>query len=86
LDLKENEVAGGWRKLHSGVTKSKNIGAGYVSCMGELKNVYKILVGKPEGRHSIDEMTILKWILRKKDLRMWIGFIWLRICTRGGFL
>jgi hypothetical protein len=44
---------------------------GHVACMGVMKNSYKILVGKPEGKRplidlGIDErMIILKWILSK---------------------
>jgi hypothetical protein len=38
--------------------------------MGEMKNVYNILVGKPEkkrllGRPGVDSKIILKWILGK---------------------
>jgi len=36
--------------------------------MGETKNTYKILVGKPEGKRledlGIDGRLILEWILR----------------------
>jgi len=38
----------------------------------------------------VDRTTMLKWILNKKDWRVWTGFIWLRIgiggqlsCTQG---
>jgi hypothetical protein len=27
---------------------------------------------------------ILRWILKKGDVRTWIGFMWLRIWTSGG--
>lgn len=30
-------------------------GAGHVTCMGQIKNVYTILVGKPEGKRPIFE-------------------------------
>jgi hypothetical protein len=38
--------------------------------MGEMRNAYKILVGKPEGKnHSedldVDGRTILEWMLGK---------------------
>jgi hypothetical protein len=26
---------------------------GHVACMGEMRNAYKILVGKPEGKRSL---------------------------------
>jgi hypothetical protein len=32
-----------------------------------------------------DVRIILKWILNKQVLRMWTGFIWLRIGSSGGF-
>jgi hypothetical protein len=46
--------------------------------MGEMRNAYRILVGKPEGRNhwegqGVGGWTILKWI-------------WLRIGTSGGLL
>jgi hypothetical protein len=58
--------------------------------MGEMRNVYKILVGKPEGTdHSedlginVEEGTItLQWIPGK----VWTGFIWLRTENRGRLL
>jgi hypothetical protein len=61
--------------------------------MGETRNAYRILVGKPEGkrplktprRKGIDNIKIhLKetgW-----DGMVWTGSIWLRIVTSGGLL
>jgi hypothetical protein len=60
-----DEVTGGWRKLHSGELhnlysspdiirqiKSRRMRwAGHVARMGEGRNVYRVLVGKPEGKH-----------------------------------
>jgi hypothetical protein len=56
--------------------------------MGERRNAYKILVGKPEGEEysedlGVNESIILEWILRKQVGRIWIGFIWLRIGISG---
>jgi hypothetical protein len=44
--------------------------AGHVAQIGEKRNAYRILVGKPEGRRSLEqqdqgERIILKWILEK---------------------
>jgi hypothetical protein len=40
--------------------------AGHVAQMGEARNAYRILVGKPEGKRPLGRprgWTILKWIL-----------------------
>jgi hypothetical protein len=61
---KRDEVAGEWRKLHNEElrnlysspdiirqVKSRRMRwAGHVARMGEDRKVYKVLVGKPEGR------------------------------------
>jgi len=61
---KRDELRGEWRKLHNEelndlycsssifrVIKSRRIRwAGNVACMGERRGVYRILVGKPEGK------------------------------------
>jgi hypothetical protein len=44
--------------------------AGHVARMGERRNAYRILVGKPEGKshwedQDVDGWTILKWILER---------------------
>jgi hypothetical protein len=42
---------------------------GHVTCMGEIRNAYKILVGKPEGKRPLEDLgtdgRILRWILGK---------------------
>jgi hypothetical protein len=64
---KRDEVTGELRKLHSEElnnlysspdiikqVKSRRMRwAGYVARMGEEKNVYKVLVGKPEGKRPL---------------------------------
>ena len=57
--------------------------------MGERRGVYRILVGKPEGKNhlgdpSIDGRIILRWIFWKWDVEVWTGSSWLRIGTVGG--
>jgi hypothetical protein len=38
---------------------------GHVARMGEKRNAYRILVGKPEGKRPLRRWgTILKWFLR----------------------
>jgi hypothetical protein len=65
---KRDEVTGEWRKLHNGALhnlysspdiirqiKSRRMRwAGHVARMGEGRNVYRFLVGKPEGRRQLE--------------------------------
>jgi hypothetical protein len=60
-------VTGGWRKLHNEelhnlyssssiirITKSMRMRwAGHVARMREKRNVYRVLVGKPEGKRPL---------------------------------
>jgi hypothetical protein len=53
-----------------------------------MRNAYKILVGKPEGKRQYKNLdiagkVILKWALKKLDWRGWTGGIWLSIGTSG---
>jgi hypothetical protein len=62
---KRDEVTGEWRKLHNEelrdlhsspsiikIIKSKRMRwAGHVARMGEKRNAYRLLVGKPEGKN-----------------------------------
>jgi hypothetical protein len=63
---KRDEVTGQWRKLHNeelaDICSSRNIirviksrirWAGHVACMGERKDVYRVLVGKHEGKRPL---------------------------------
>jgi hypothetical protein len=54
--------------------------------MGEERKVYKVLVGKPEGKRSLGRPRRrwedgIRMDLREIDWRVWIGFSWLRIGT-----
>jgi hypothetical protein len=60
--------------------------------MGEERKVYKVLVGKPEGKRPLGRPR-RRWDDGiKMDLKeigwggLWIGFGWLRIGTYGGLL
>jgi hypothetical protein len=59
--------------------------------MGKRRGVYRVLVGKPEGkrppgRPRLDGRIILRWIFRKWYVGIWTGSSWLRIGTGGGHL
>jgi hypothetical protein len=60
-----------------------------VARMGEMRNAYKILVGKPEGKIPLRRLgrrweDIIKLGLREVGFEVWIGFKWLRIGTVVG--
>ena len=84
---RRDEVTGEWRRLHNEELKdlysSPNIvrviklrrmrWAGHVARMGEERGVYRILVGKPEGRRALGRprrrwVIILGWICRRWDV------------------
>jgi hypothetical protein len=75
---KRDEVTGEWRKLHYEdlrdlysspniirITKSRRMRwAGHVARMGEKRNAYRLLVGKPEGKRPLG-----------RPRRMWVDNI-----------
>jgi hypothetical protein len=88
------EVTGGWRKLHNEelhylysspsiirISKSRRMRwAGHVAQMREKRNVYRLLVGKPEGKRPL-ERPKCRWIDNiKMDLFRdgigWCGLDW----------
>jgi hypothetical protein len=96
---KREEVAGGWRRLHSeelhnlyasqnviGVMKSRRMRwVGHVTRMGEMRNAYNLLAGKPEDKRPLGRYR-RRW---EDNIRMDLGkvstgFIWLRIGTSDG--
>jgi hypothetical protein len=79
---KRDGVTGGWRKLHNEelhnlysspsiirIIKSKRMRwAGHVARMEEKRNVYRLLVGKPEGKRPLGRPR-RRWIYNiKMDL------------------
>jgi len=89
---RKDEVTGEWRRLYNEelndlysspnivrVIKSRRMTwAGHVACMGEERGVYRVLVGKLEGRNhwgdlGIDGRIILGWISRRWDVGIWTG-------------
>jgi hypothetical protein len=67
-------------------------GVGQIVRIGEMRNVYRILVGKFEGRDyyaedlGIDGRIVLEWILWKLGGKVCTEFMWLGMGTGGGFL
>jgi hypothetical protein len=73
--LKRDEVTGGWRKLHNEelhslysspstirMIKSRRMReAGHVARIGETRNAYRILVGKPEGKTPLGRRRY-RWV------------------------
>jgi len=91
FEPKMDEVTGEWRKLHNEelnnlycspnivrlIKKEKNEMGGACSAYGEGRGVYRVLVGKPEGkrplgRPGVDVKIILRWIFRKWDVGYWL--------------
>jgi hypothetical protein len=59
--------------------------------MGEEREVYRVLMGKPEGKKPLGRLRsngwiILGWISRRWDVGIWTGLGWPRIETGGGCL
>ena len=93
-----------WRKIHNElndlysspsivrVIKSRRMSwAGHVARMGERRGVYKVLVGKPEGRRPLGRprrrwQNNIKMEIQEADVGVWTGSSWLRIGTGGGHL
>jgi len=102
---RRDEVMGQWRRLHNEelndlycspnivrVIKSKRMRwVGHVPRMGEERGVYRVLVGKPEGKRPLGDLGIDGWIIlgrisRRWDLGIWTGLGGPRIETGGGRL
>jgi hypothetical protein len=103
---KKDEEIRVWRKLHNEelhtlysspsiirMIKPRSMPwAGHVARMGERRNVYKISVGKPEGKRPLGkprrrwEDSIKMDFRERSDGEVWTGLIWLRIGTSGRLL
>jgi hypothetical protein len=98
-------VTGEWRKLHNEVlhklysspdifrqVKSRRMRwAEHAARMGEESKLYKVLVGKPEGKRPLGRPRRrwedgIRMDLREIGLGVWNGFNWLRTGTGGGLL
>jgi hypothetical protein len=102
---RRDEVTGDWRSLYNEeinflysspnivrVIKSRRMRwAGHVALMGKERGVYRVLMGKPEGKShwgdlGVDGWITLGWISRRWDVGIWTGLGWPRIETGGGRL
>jgi hypothetical protein len=59
--------------------------------MGQERKVYKVLVGKPEGKRPLGRpkrrcVDGIRRDRREIGVGVWIGFDWLRMGTGGGML
>jgi hypothetical protein len=99
---KRDEVTGEWRNLRNGelhnlysspdiirqIKSPRMRWAGHVARMGEWKNVYRVLMGKPEGKRPLGRPRRrwedgIKMDLGVIGWGVWNGFTWLRIGTVG---
>jgi hypothetical protein len=60
--------------------------AGHVAHFRQMRNAYKILVGKPQGKKLFWKPRCkwkgnIKMHLKEKGKKMWAGLNWLRIQT-----
>ena len=100
---KRDEITGEWRKLHNEelrnlhslpnvvrVVKSRMGWVGHVAHMGEGRGVYRVLVGKPDGKRPLGRPRPRWEDNIKMDLREVgrgeTGWSWLKIGTDGGHL
>ena len=102
---KRDKVTEKWRKLHNEelndlssslsiihVIKSRRMrGAVIIACIGEGRNAYRVLVGKPEGKRSLGRPwhrwgDNIKIDLQEVDGGEWSGLICLRTGAGSGHL
>jgi hypothetical protein len=97
---KRDEVTGEWSKLHNEelhdlysspsivrVIKLRRMrSAGHVARMGEERGVYRVLVGKSEGKRPLGRLRNrwednIRMDLQEVGCGVWTGLGWLRIET-----
>ena len=102
---KRDEVTWEWRKLHNEelndlycspnivqVIKSRRMRwAGHVARMEEKRGVYRVLVGKPEGKIPLGRLRLrwednIKMDRQEVGCGAWTDLSWLRIGTGGRLL
>ena len=102
---KRGDVTGEWKTLHSvelsdlycspkifQMVKSRRVRwARHVACMGERRAVYKVWVGKHEGKRPLGRPRLrwednIKMDLQEMGCGAWTGSIWRRTGIGGGHL
>jgi hypothetical protein len=72
------------------VIKSKGLDGGTCSMHRTDNKCIQSFGGKPKRYHfkdlGVEGRTILNWILKKQDMSIWAGFIWLWTETSSGLL
>jgi hypothetical protein len=92
---KKAEVTGEWRNLHNGelhnlylstdfirqIKSSRMWWAGHVACKGEGRNVYRVLMEKPEGKRPLVRPRRRREDGIKMDFREigWRGVEWIHL-------
>ena len=76
-------------KYQSGDQSRRRRWKGHVARMWEMRDAYRVLVGKPEGRRSLGKPRRrwednIKMDLREVRSGAWTGSNWLRIGTGSG--
>jgi len=98
LGLRGDEVTGKWRRLHNEelndlysspnivwVIKLRMRWAGHVAHMGEKTGVYRVLLGKPEGKRPL-ERPKHRWVdnIRTDFQEVGCGYMdWIRLAQDG---
>jgi len=87
---RRDEVTGEWRRLHNEqlndlysspniarVIKSRRMRwTGHVARMGEERGVYRVFLGKPEGKSHWGDLGVDGWIILGRISRRWDMGIW----------
>jgi hypothetical protein len=70
--------------------KEADLGTGHLVGMDVMRNVCKILLGELHEKRPLDisrqRWILLKRVLKKYDVDIWNGFIWLEIGISGRVL
>jgi hypothetical protein len=69
--------------LHQAIKSRRMRWIGYVAWMGKMRNLYNILVGKPEGKRPLVKPRSMWEDNIRIDLR---EIVWVRIGTSGRLL